>query len=137
MISIQDFGKGMVKFFNATPHSINIISGSQYKPEIRKHVSGEEIAQIPPSGVMLSAKIATEPVRDLGNDIIVARQVVMACDELPGEAKAADYVIVSAMYATAYRQIHGQDGVKLVTIRDLVVDEATGKIIGCRGFALV
>lgn len=137
MLTTLDFGKGPITFFNATPHAINLIADAEYIPAVRKHVGGHEIATIPASGVMLSAKLTTTPTVDLGGGVQIARQICTACDALPDTAKRADYIIVSAMYATAYRQIHGQDGVNLITIRDLVVESADNpKPKGCRGFAL-
>lgn len=135
-VSIIDFGHGSVIFFNGTPHAINLMAGAEYKKDVRKHVGGSQVAAIPASGVMLSAQLETVPVSDLGSGITVAEQRVVSCDPLPSAALRADYVIVSAMYATAYRKLHGEDGVKLVTIRDLVVDEETKAPRGCLGFAL-
>lgn len=138
MITTLDLGNGPRKFFNGTPHSINLIADAVFRQEIRKHVGGVEIAEIPPSGVLLSAKLDTQPVIDLGSGVEIARQIAVACDELSEEAKSCDYVIVSAMYAVAYRQVYGDDGVPLVTIRDLVVESVSNpKPKGCRGFALV
>lgn len=138
MITTVDFGNGPKKFFNGTPHAINLISGAVFRQEIRKHIGGVQIAVIPPSGIMLSAKLDTLPVTDLGSGVEVARQIAISCDDLPEAAKTADYIIVSAMYAVAYRQLHGEDGLPLVTIRDLVVESVDNqKPTGCRGFALV
>lgn len=137
MTTTIDFGNGPKTFFNATPHSINIIADAVFRQEIRKHIGGHEIAEIPVSGTLLSARLDTQLVADLGSGVEIARQVAVACDELPDEAKQADYVIVSAMYAVAYRQVHGDDGVILLTIRDLVVESVDNpKPKGCRGFAL-
>lgn len=137
MIAVVDLGNGSIKFFNSTPHPVNIISGAVFNQVIRKHTGGVEIAVIPPSGVLLSARLTTIPVIDLGGDVTVARQEAAACDDLPDEARKADYIIVSAMYAVAYRNIHGDDGVPLVTIRDLVVESVYNpKPRGCCGFSL-
>lgn len=138
MTTTLDLGNGPKKFFNATPHSINLIADAVFRQKIRKHVGGREIAVIPSSGLLLSAKLDTQPVTDLGSGVEIARQVAVDCDDLPEEAKACDYIIVSAMYAVAYRQVHGDDGMPLVTIRDLVVESVDNpKPKGCRGFALV
>lgn len=62
---------------------------------------------------------------------------VIDCDPIPAEAADYDYIIVSALYASAYRQTHGDDGVPLVTIHQLVVrSEADPKPVGCCGFSL-
>lgn len=138
MLTKIDFGNGLKTFFNSTPHAVNVIADAEYKNVIRKWVGGREIAAIPPSGVMLSATLKTTPVTDLGSGVEICKQVATACDPLPDEARQVDYVIVSAMYGLAYRQIHGDDGVNLVTIRDLVVaSEDNPKPVGCRGFAVI
>lgn len=131
-----DLGNGAYTYFNGTPHAINLMVGATYDKDTRKHYDGSQVAAIPASGVMLSAKLETRPQVDLGMGITVAEQVVVDCDPLPECAKNADYIIVSAMYACAYRKKHGQDGVKLVTVRETVMSSETGKIIGCLGLAL-
>lgn len=138
LTTILDLGEGPFECFNGTPHSINLVSGAVYRQDIRKHVGGEEIAVIPPSGILLSARLATVPCFYLGGGVEVARQVAVACDELPEAALGADLVVVSAMYATAYRQLHPQSKVRLATIRDLVVESVENpRPVGCRGFAFV
>lgn len=117
------------------PHPINLVRGAVYVPEIRKHTGGEVVEVIPPSGVLLNAKFETVPVAELSDGVVIAGQKVVGCDEIPEEAKDCD--IVSALYASAYRKLHGEDGTQLVTIMDVVVESAgnpTPK--GCRGFAL-
>lgn len=128
-----DLGNGPRRYFNATAHEINLITGATLNPAIRKWVGGTEIAVIPPSGVILSAKLVNKLVADLGSGVTVAQQQVASCDLIPSEARGADYIIVSAMYSTAYRRIFGENP-QVVTIRDLVVDEC-GKPRGCIGFA--
>lgn len=136
MLTVLNFGEKRVAFFNGTPHAINLIAGAVFDPLIRKAKGGEEIAEIPSSGILLSAKLSTSPTEYLGKGVTIAQQVVKSCDELPDEAKEADYIIVSALYASAYRQLHGEDGTPLVTIRDLVVAEDGKTPRGCAGFAL-
>lgn len=138
MLVTLDLGNGPCRFFNGTPHPINLIAGAEYQSAVRKHTGGHEIAVIPPSGMLLSAELRTLPVVELGQGVTVARQVAVACDPMPETARAADYVIVSAIYALAYRQMFPGDSVKLVTPRDLVVASIEKPIpVGCLGFALV
>lgn len=136
MLTKINLGQGPISFFNGTPHPINLIAGSIFDPAIRKNRGGEEITAIPPSGILLSAKLTTEPKSYLGKGITIAKQVVTACDEIPEEAAEADYIVVSSLYATAYRQLHGDDGTRLITIRDLVVADDGITPRGCAGFAL-
>lgn len=138
MTSTIDFGYGPKTFFNGTPHAINIIKDAVFCSAIRKYVGGTEIATIPPSGVVLSARLETQPVLELGSDVTVARQQAINIDALPEEAGHVDFIIVSAMYGVAYRQFHGNDWMPLVTIRDLVVESETDpRPRGCRGFAVI
>lgn len=137
-ITVVDFGNGPVRFYNATPHSINIIVGAEFDPSIRKWVGGHELAAIPPSGELLSAKLVDTPLNHLGSGVTVDRQTAEGCSPIPAAAMEANYIVVSAMYGVAYRQIYGEDGVPLVTIRDLVVESADNpKPRGCRGFAII
>lgn len=137
MLTRIDLGSGPVSFFNGTPHPINLIAGAEFNSAIRKHVGGREIAVIP-TNTMLSARLETFPVADLGSGVTVAKQTAVSCDRLPKEVAHADYIVVSAMYGVAYRQIFSEPGVPLVTIRDLVVESAYNtRPVGCCGFALV
>lgn len=132
-----NLGNGEKTFFNTTPHPINLVSDAVFNPAIRKFTGGEVVATIPPSGILLNANLKTVPVADLGSGIEVAEQQAISCDPIPPEAESCDYVIVSALYATAYRKLHGDDDTPLVTIRDVVVESSENpKPRGCRGFAL-
>ena len=135
MPTVIDFGKGAVTFFNATPHSINIIEGAEYKAAIRKWIGGREIAVIP-TDTMLSAQLDMVPIADLGNGVTICEQQALSCDPLPPDAKAADYIVVSAIYGIAYQMLHGLNS-KLVSVRDLVVDSETYAPVGCRGLATI
>lgn len=138
MTTTLNLGRGPVSFFNGTPHSINLMRDAEYVPSMRKHIGGVEVAEIPPSGVLLSARLATIPQIDLGCGVIIAKQEAVACDPLPQDALEADYIVVSPMYATAYRQIHGADGVKLLVPRDLVVESQDNpRPVGCLGFSIL
>ena len=123
----------MYKIFNGTPHSINIIREAVvFKPEIRKFVvpSGKGVtvvASIPSDGV-LSAKIDTVDLPDI-DGIPVYGKSIDGCDPLP---EGYDLYIVSALYASAVRQIGG-DTSKLYTVADPVYTEDGRTILGCRG----
>lgn len=138
MLTTLDFGNGPVSFFNGTPHAINLITDAEYKPKIRKYVGGRELAVIPASGEMLSAKLTSQIITEFGQGVYVCRQICTECDPLPALALRADYTIVSAMYATAYKQARYNPETNLVTIHDLVVESMDNpKPLGCRGFAVI
>lgn len=128
-----------MKIYNFTPHEVTIVTGAEFRPEIRKYVRTdrtETVTAIPSSGV-LSARIEScdlEPI----NGIPVIGKKITACDPLPAEVGDGDIVIVSALYATAFTRIHGNDA-RLYTIADpvYVIDGRATTIIGCRGICPV
>lgn len=125
------------KFFNATPHAINIMADTEFVPSIRKYMGGAVVTTIPASGIMLNAVLRNVPVTTLDGGIPLVKNEVIDCDPIPAEALQADYIIVSALYAGAYRQLHGDDGVRLLTIHQLVVKSADDpRPVGCVGFSL-
>lgn len=120
-----------MKIFNGTPHPINIVDGSTFDPSIRKYVvvgdKATVVASIPSNGV-LSAVIETverEPI----NGIPVYGKKIIGIDPLP---EGYDIYIVSALYASAMRQLGG-DTSKLYTVADPVYSEDGRTILGCRG----
>lgn len=126
-----------MNIFNFTPHTINIIDGAVFNPAVRKYeapATVKPVATIPSSG-MLSAKMSTEPGQPVDNVPTFVKKVT-GCDPLPDEVGPDDIVIVSALYATAYRQVNGDDK-RIYTVADPVYapDDGSGKavIIGCRG----
>ena len=127
----------MATIFNYTPHTINIVSESVFNPSVRKYEAPADsipAASIPSNG-MLSAKMATEEGNPV-NGIPTFVKKVVGCDPLPAEVGQDDIVVVSALYATAYRQVNGDDK-RIYTVADPVYtpDDGSGKatIIGCRG----
>ena len=124
----------MLKIFNGTPHSINIIDGATFDPSIRKYVAGEEatvVASIPSDGV-LSATIETweeEPI----DGIPVYGKMITGFDPLP---TGYDIYIVSALYAEAADRNKwelGKDIYKLYLVADPVYSLDGRTILGCRG----
>lgn len=121
---------------NYTPHAITIVQEPYlYDAKIRKYTTTLEnlsvAAKIESKGV-LSAKIETvsgEPV----NGIPTFIKKVVGCDPLPDEIAADDIIIVSALYASAYRQVHGDD-TRIYTVADPVYNEEDPRmILGSRG----
>lgn len=128
-----------MKVFNFTPHPVTIVTKAEFRPEMRKYVRTEDtetVATISSSGV-LSAKIEScdlEPI----NGIPVMGKKITACDPIPAEVGDDDIVVVSALYATAYTRLHGNDR-RLFTIADpvYVIEDGRTTIIGCRGICPV
>ena len=120
--------------YNFTPHPVNIIEGATFSANIRKYTAPDGTTPtmtIPSSGV-LNAKIDT--IEDGNIDgAPIFRKTIVGCDELP-ELKDGDYVIVSALYASAYRATH-EDRSKLLLVADPVMSEDGKTFLGCRGLA--
>jgi len=122
-----------MKIFNATPHAITIITNANFDGSIRKWVcSGEpEIAAKVESTGMLSAKINSVDSEPMEN-IPVFSKAVVGCDPLPEGMTDEDIIVVSALYATAYRRVYGDDS-RLYTVADPVYTTDGKTILGSRG----
>lgn len=121
--------------YNATPHKIQIIPASavKFNPDIRKWVAEADtapVAVIEPTG-MLSAKINSVDAEPISG-IPVFDKNVAGCDPLPSDMSAEDIIIVSALYATAYKRTFGDDA-RLYTIADPVYTSDGKTILGSRG----
>ena len=120
-----------MRIFNGTPHSINIIDGATFDPSIRKYTIKEDeatvVASIPSNGI-ISAVIETAEMEPI-NGIPVYGKKIVDIDPLP---EGYDIYIVSALYASAMRQLGG-DTSKLYTVADPVYSEDGRTILGCRG----
>lgn len=121
--------KFLVKLYNGTPHSINIIKGATLDSTDRKWKGGE-VVQVIPSDGMLSAKINTVQTGTIG-DIPVFSKQIQDCQELP---EGFDYYIVSVLYATAYKAKYGNTD-KLLVVADPVMSEDGKTFRGCTGLA--
>lgn len=124
-----------MKFINLTPHSIVIIQREdiEFDSAIRKYTANTDckcIAEIPSSGVA-SAKILTESA-ELIYDVPTFRKTITDCDPLP-EHDSDDIIIVSALYASAFRKVHPDSDTKLYTISDPVYSQDGRTILGCLG----
>jgi hypothetical protein len=119
--------------FNATPHKICVITNATFDASIRKWVcSGEpEIAASIESTGMLSAKINSVDSEPIQN-IPVFSKAVVGCDPLPESMTDEDIIVVSALYATAYRRVYGDDS-RLYTVADPVYTTDGKTILGSRG----
>lgn len=122
--------KFLVKLYNGTPHSINIIKGATLDSTDRKWKGGEIIQIFPPNG-MLSAKINSIQTDMLNGLIPVFSKEIVDCQEL---LEGFDYYIVSVLYATAYKAKYGNTD-KLLVVADPVMSEDGKTFVGCTGLA--
>lgn len=133
-----------MKFINLTPHSIVIIRREdvEFDSAIRKYTANADckcIAEIPSSGVasakiltdVSSAKILIESAEFI-YDVPTFRKTITDCDPLPVH-DPDDIIIVSALYATAFRKVHPDSDVRLYTISDPVYSQDGRTILGCLG----
>lgn len=124
-----------MKILNYTPHTINIVNPdhTEFRADIRKNVAlsdYEIIATVESSGV-LSAKIQTAPGPNVGGIPIFEKQII-GVDPLPETDDPDTIFIVSALYVSAYRKVHGDDA-RLYTIADPVYSQDGKTIIGSLG----
>lgn len=118
---------------NCTPHPVNIINNATFNPEIRKYTAeGTTPDTTIPSEGMLNAKIDTIPGPEIDGIPTFTKKIV-GCDPLP-ELGPDDYVIVSALYASAVRATGG-DTSKLLLVADPVMTPDGKTFLGCRGLA--
>lgn len=118
---------------NCTPHAINIFSKNDVVDLNDRHlhvVENSEAQVINPSGTILSAKMVYE-----GEGYDVQRKYV-GVDPVP-ECADDDLIIVSALYATAVKELGG-DTSKLRTVYGTVYDKDDDrKVIGCIGLCRI
>lgn len=121
---------------NMTPHPINVISPDDitFDSTIRKWTAPAgttPIATIPSSGV-LNAKIDTvsgDPI----DGVPTFTKKIVGCDPLP-TLGPDDFVIVSALFASAFRA-SGGDCSRLLLVADPVMTPDGKSFVGCRGLA--
>lgn len=117
-----------MSIYNGTPHSVDIVVGAVYSPAIRKFVGGEVVRSIPPDGA-LNVRLGTPETGVLDGDIPLFVRTILSCDLLP---EGYDIIIVSAMYAQAYVDLHGVDD-RLYTVSQPVMTRDGKTFRGCRG----
>ena len=114
-------------------HPVNVFTGAEFDPTIRKFRGGEISATIPYAGFMLSAKaeqVDDEPIVEEGVEIPTkSPQKWTAVDPLPENDDGNTMYIVSAMYVAACKEL-GLPTNMLLTVGQTVVDE-TGRVVGC------
>lgn len=114
-------------------HPVNIYTGAEFDPDIRKYRGGEIAVSIPYAGFMLSAKAVQaddEPIVVNGVEIPTkSPQKWTAVDPLPEDDDGETLYVVSAMYVAACKEL-GLPTNKLLTIGQTVVDES-GRVAGC------
>lgn len=122
-----------MRIWNFTPHAINIVDGATFNPSIRKFTGGNVVQEIPSDG-MLNAKIETVENGSIENNgiaIPMYRQNIVGCDDIPLEVGENDIVIVSALYAQAFRASGGT--FPLYGVKDPVMSDDGKTFRGCRG----
>lgn len=120
----------MKKVYNGTPHELNIVQGATFSPSIRKFVGGDVVRTIPSDGA-LNAQIKTAEVFD-ESGIPTFSKEILGCDEYPQEY---DIVIVSALYASAYRAKYGTVPKSMRLVADPVMTDDGKTFRGCCGLA--
>ena len=122
----------MAKIYIGVPHNINIVTGSEFSPAIRKYIGGEVTMTLHSDGV-LNAKIETELVEGDTKAIPEYAKRVRGCDPYP---EGYDIVVVSALYASAFRQVHGYVPSSMRLVADPVMSDDGKTFRGCRGLTL-
>lgn len=122
---------------NCTPHEITIVSSDdvEYAAQLRKYVVREGIeaprvlAVIPKSGILLNVQfedVDAEPVNLDGVTIPTRKRQPASVDPIPGDA---DYVVVSALYASAITDPAVK--ARLLTVGDPVYTRDGRTVLGC------
>lgn len=120
-----------MRVFVGVPHDISIIDGAEFAPAIRKYVGGEVVKTLASNGV-LNAKIETTLVSQ-EDGLPTFEKKVTGCDPYPEDF---DIVIVSALYASAYRKVHGDIPESMRLVADPVMSDDGKTFKGCRGLAM-
>ena len=131
LVTIKSGSDKELKIFNGTPHEINIVAGAEFDSTIRKFVGGEVINTIP-STKMLNAKIESVELMGFGKSLPLFDKDIVDCDEYPS---GPDVVIVSVIYASAYRKKFGFVPNSMYIVADPVMTSNGKTFLGCRGLA--
>ena len=121
-----------MKIYVGVPHEIAIVAGAEFAPAIRKYIGGEVIKTLSSDGV-LNAKIETQLSCSTEDGIPVFEKAVVGCDPYP---EGYDVVVVSALYASAYRKLHGNVPASMRLVADPVMSDDGKTFRGCRGLAM-
>ena len=118
------------RIVNCTPHPVSIIFGTLFDPDLGHSIGGTQVAVIPPSGYVATAKSSIQARTPLVVDDVpvpTCKRQFCSVSPLPAEG---DYYIVSTVYAQACAEL-GLDTSKLLSPYGTVKDN--GNIIGCTG----
>ncbi len=122
-----------MKIYNATPHSISIIlkSDCEFMESTRKFTAFEPtpIVIIPSSGMKSIVFDTVQKESIDGNVIPLFEKKIIDMEELPDGYDI--YIVVSALYASAYKT-KGDDKA-IFTVTDPVYTPDCKTIIGCLG----
>jgi hypothetical protein len=108
-----------VEIINLTPHEITVVASN-----------GDVLMKIPASGNVARCSVSRTVIGKL-NGIPVAKSVMGQVESMP-EPKEGVVFIVSRVVAEALKGVRDD-----LIIPDDSVRDAEGKIIGCKGFAVV
>jgi hypothetical protein len=108
-----------VKIVNLTPHEVTVVSSN-----------GDVLMKIPASGQVARCSV-TRTVLGTLNGIPVAKSVMGDVEGLPKQSNDTVY-IVSRVVAETMKGIRND-----LIIPDDAVRDGEGRIIGCKGFAIV
>lgn len=131
------FERGVVmnKIFNGTPHAIKVVdpSTATFNPQLRKWVSEcpTYLNIIEPSGTLLNASIKNVRMPDVVGLPCFDKEII-GCSDFP---QGYDVVIVSALYANAYRSVNGSFADSMYTVSDPVYTPDGNSFVGCLGIA--
>lgn len=120
-----------VKIFVGVPHSLNFFDGVVFNPSIRKFTGGIEISALKADRV-LNAEFETVEVGRL-DGIPDFRKKVKRCDDYP---EGYDIVVVSALYASAYRAKYGEYPASMRVVEGAVSSDDGKSPKGCRGLCV-
>lgn len=116
-------------------HPIRVYKNATYDARIRKYTGGVLVTEIPFSGKMLSAKVEQVPADPIVLEGVsiptMSRPKFVGVDE-PPVLKADEYIVVSAMYLAAAKEL-GYDTSHMLTIGGTVIDD-DGRVIGACSF---
>jgi len=107
------------KIINLTPHEITVVASN-----------GDVLMKIPVSGQVARCSVTRTVIGKLGG-IPVVRSVMGEVEGLPPESEGV-YFVVSRVVAEAMKGVRDD-----LIIPDDSVRDAEGRIIGCKGFAVV
>lgn len=132
--------------YNCTPHNIRIYAkaDTEYVPQLRKAFVSPDalpLLEIPPSGIVLSAHYFKMcPAFKIEKLVPVSRQLVESIDQptdlFSNFDASIDWLIVSALYADAARQLNKKAWPLLCVNNVVYANQHSPAPVGCLGLTL-